>query len=62
MKTLTLLAAIALSSCMALRFQPDSWVGSPNPLDSIEGEASAAELHQENIRAITGNPAYQYKP
>lgn len=54
-----LAAALFLTSCAAARFQPDSWAGKPNPLDSIEGRPTAEELHTQNMRAITSNPGYQ---
>ena len=59
MKTVTLLAILVLSSCAATRYQPDSWNGTPNPLDSLKGEPTAEELHRDNMRAITSNPGYQ---
>lgn len=60
MKTILLLiSAISVVGCAATRFQPDSWAGTPNPLDSLNGEPTAAELHRDNMRAITSNPGYQ---
>ena len=39
---------------------PQAWAGTPNPLDEPGGGGlpSAAQLHRENIRAITSNPCY----
>jgi hypothetical protein len=59
MKTILAITCFALSSCAAIKFQPDSWEDKPNPLDSIEGEPTAAELHEQNMRAITSNPGYR---
>ena len=52
MKTLLSLALLALASCAPQAYP----VGAPNPLDSVGGEPTAAELHAKNIAAITGNP------
>lgn len=49
MKTIALLAALALASCAPKAFP----VGTPNPLDTPGGSApTAAELHAKNLRWI----------
>ena len=59
MSLLLLALVMVATSCAALRYQPDSWNGTPNPLDPVGGEPTAAELHEENMRAITSNPGYR---
>lgn len=53
------LVGCTFTSCAVLKYQPDSWAGKPNPLDSLRGEPTADELHRDNVRAITSNPGYQ---
>jgi hypothetical protein len=57
MKTTLLLLAIAAlaSSCAPKAYPP----GTPNPLDRPQDFKSAAELHAENMEAITSNPGYR---
>jgi uncharacterized protein YceK len=60
MKTVLLLLCVnLLVGCAAVRFQPDSWRGRPNPLDSIEGQPTVDDLHTQNVRTITSNPGYR---
>lgn len=51
--------AAAFTGCAALKCQPASWDGTPNPLDPVDGYPAADRLHRDNIRAITSNPGYQ---
>ena len=53
---ITILIAASLGSCAPQAFP----VGTPNPLDEPGYTApTVEELHLENIRAITNNPAYR---
>jgi hypothetical protein len=56
----TALAALAgLTSCVPHAYP----VGAPNPLDEPgEIQPTVNDLHQQNIRIITGNPGYLMKP
>lgn len=45
-------AVILLTGCAAP-------IGEANPLDRPGDGASAAKLHEGNVRAITGNPAWR---
>jgi hypothetical protein len=55
MKTTLLLAITILASCVPKAYPPDT----PNPLDRPQDFKSAAELHAENMEAITSNPGYR---
>jgi hypothetical protein len=52
MKTIALIVIAALSSCVVP-------TDGANPLDRPQDFKSAAQLHEENIQAITSNPAYR---
>jgi hypothetical protein len=44
----------SLFSCAPSAYRPG-----PNPLDAPGGEPTASELHAQNLKAITSNPAYR---
>ena len=41
-----------MSSCAST--VPDSWAGKPNPLDSLEPEQTAEQMHADNVKKING--------
>lgn len=52
-----MIAVASLAGCAPKAFRPG-----PNPLDEPGAiEPTALDLHEENIRAITGNPGYLIK-
>jgi len=53
MKTILMLACLCLASCAL----PYTW--GENPLDRPGDNKSAAQLHEENVQAITSNPGYR---
>jgi hypothetical protein len=53
---LAIACALASASCIA----PKAYApGTPNPLDTPADSRTAAEIRQEHMRAITGNPGWR---